>query len=278
MLRLKTVNKIKISSILSKILIFIYGNKKRKISRNNIFYEIDFNEGIDLSVFLNIKNDRKIFNIKKIINKDEKLNIVDIGANIGSLSLPLLKFFKNSNVLSIEPTIFAFKKLKKNVNLNPDLKKRSYLINYFISHKKKKINSVYSSWNYSQNSNKHKVHLGSLKKSSNKIISLDKLIQRINKKISFIKIDVDGHELEVLKSGTKVIKKDLPIIYIEFAPYLHKEFGYSTIKLIEFIENKIGYKIYNEDLKKMRNIRKYVKKIINSSENFFLIPKKIKIN
>ena len=250
MLRLKTVNKIKISSILSKILVFIYGNKKRKISRNNIIYEIDFNEGIDLSVFLKIKKNRKIFKIKKIINKDEKLNIVDIGANIGYLSLPLLKFIKNSNVLSIEPTIFAFKKLKKNVNLNPDLKKRSYLINYFISHKKKKVNSVYSSWNYSQNSNKHKVHLGSLKKSSKKIISLDKLIQRINKKISFIKIDVDGHELEVLKSGTKVIKKDLPIIYIEFAPYLHKEFGYSTIKLIEFIENKIGYKIYNEDLKK----------------------------
>tara|TARA_B100000003_G_C10727266_1_gene289459 strand:- start:213 stop:596 length:384 start_codon:yes stop_codon:yes gene_type:complete len=101
--------------------------------------------------------------------------------------------------------------------------------------------------------------------------------KKINKKISFIKIDVDGHELEVLESGIKVIKKDLPIIYIEFAPYLHKEFGYSTTKLIEFIENKIGYKIYNEDLKKMKDIRKHVKKIINSSENFFLIPKK-KIN
>ena len=86
--------------------------------------------------------------------------------------------------------------------------------------------------------------------------------------------DVDGYELDVLKSATKSIKRFKPIIHIEFAPYLHSEFGYSTNNLISFIENKIKYKFYSEDLKKIENIKSYVKKIKNKSENFFLINKK----
>ena len=33
------------------------------------------------------------------------------------------------------------------------------------------------------------------------------------KKIDFVKIDVDGYELDVLKSGKKIITKSKPIIY-----------------------------------------------------------------
>ena len=62
------------------------------------------------------------------------------------------------------------------------------------------------------------VHFGSLKKINKKIISLDKLIKKIIKN-RFYKIDVDGFELKVLKSGAKYIKKFKPIIHLEFAPY-----------------------------------------------------------
>ena len=274
MFKLLTSQKIFISSLISKFLIFFVGNKKKKISRNKINYEIDLNEGIDLSVLLNIKNERKIFNLSKRLNKNDYLNFIDIGSNIGSVTLPLAKYFYNSNIFSIEPTIYAFKKLRKNINLNPLLKKRIFLYNYFISNKKKKVNYIHSSWSFSQQNKKHPVHLGSLKKTNKKSISLDSLIKKTKKKISFIKIDVDGYELDVLKSGIKSIKKHKPIIHIEFAPYLHNEFGYSTNFLIDFIEKKIGYEIYNEDLVKVFDIKNYVKNIVNRSENFFLIKKK----
>lgn len=102
---------------------------------------------------------------------------------------------------------------------------------------------------------------------------MDALIKKIKKKIDFIKIDTDGHEYEILKSGINSIKKYKPIIHIEFAPYLHKEFKYSSDKLIYFITKRLKYEFYNEDLKKIKNIGNYIRKIIDRSENFFLLPK-----
>ena len=122
--------------------------------------------------------------------------------------------------------------------------------------------------------NKHKIHLGTLKEiNKKKIISLDRLIKRINKKIHFIKIDVDGFEFEVLQSGIFYINKYKPIIHIEFAPYLHQEFGYSSKKLISLLKkNKLKYNFYNENLNEITNIDKYILSIKKRSENFFLIP------
>ena len=277
MFKLLTSQKILIASILSKFLIFILGDKKRKIQRDKIFYEVDLNEGIDLGIFLNIKNEKKIINVRKLLRNQPQTTIIDVGSNVGSVALPLSKFFNKSFIFAIEPTVYAYKKLKKNINLNFDLKKRIKILNYFISNKSSKVNYAHSSWNFNKKNKRHSIHLGSLKKiTQNNTISLDKLIAKENRKIHFIKIDVDGYELDVLKSAAKSIKKFKPIIHIEFAPYLHSEFGYSTNNLISFIENKIKYKFYNEDLKKIENIKDYVKKINNRSENFFLINKSFK--
>lgn len=272
MIKLLTSHKIFIASILSKILIFFLGDEKKIIKRNNIKYEVDLNEGIDLGIFLNIKNERKIFNIKKLINIKSRLNLIDIGSNIGSVTLPMSKLYTRSSIYAIEPTYYAYNKLITNILLNPKLKKRIKPMNYLIS-KSKKPKMVHSSWGLNYEKQKHKIHLGSLKKINYKnIISLNKLIKKINKKIHFIKIDVDGFEFEVLQSGIFYINKYKPIIHIEFAPYLHKEFGYSSKKLINLIKNKLKYNFYNENLKKITDIDKYILSIKNRSENFFLIP------
>jgi len=201
------------------------------------------------------------------------MNLIDVGSNVGSVVLPLAKFFDKSNIIAIEPTIYAFKKLKKNISLNSNLKKRIKIFNFFISSNYKKVKYVHSSWNFSDEKNKHKIHLGSLRKNTHQIISLDSLVKKINKKIHFIKIDVDGYELDVLNSGYRTIKKYNPIIYFEFAPYIYKDFGYTTKNLIKFIKRKINYSFFNEDFVEIKNIESYAKTIKNRSENFFLINK-----
>ena len=113
MFSISTKSKILIASILSKILIFFIGDKKRVILRNNIKYEVDLNEAIDLGIFLGIKNENKLYNIKNFLNFKGKHVLVDIGSNVGSVTLPLAKLFNLSTVISIEPTKFAFLKLKK---------------------------------------------------------------------------------------------------------------------------------------------------------------------
>ena len=91
------------------------------------------------------------------------------------------------------------------------------------------------------------------------------------KKVDFIKLDVDGHELDVLKSGEKFFIKNKPIIFIEIAPYLYPEFGYKCEELITYIK-KLKYSFYSEDLKKISNIDNYIEKITyGGSKNFYLM-------
>ena len=274
MFNLSTKSKFIVGSLISKILIFFLGNKKRLIERKNIKYEIDLKEGIDLGIFLGIKNEKNLFKIKNYIDPKKKNTIVDIGANIGSVSLPLAKLFHSSTIISVEPTYYAFSKLKKNLNLNPNLKKRIKIYNCFISNKKKKINFIYSSWNFSQGSKKHKVHRGILKQTSNKTQSLSELIKKQKRKIDLIKIDVDGYEIDVLRSGKEIINKYKPVIYFEFAPYLYKEFGYSSKILINFIKKDISYLFFDENFNEVKNIYEVAKNLNNRSRNFFLIHKK----
>ena len=274
MLYLSTKSKIFIANILSKILIFFLSAKKRVILRNNIKYEIDLNEAIDLGIFLGIKNEGKLYKIKNFFGSKKKLVLVDIGSNVGSVTLPLAKLFSLSTIISIEPTNFAFKKLKKNLKLNPNLGKRVKLFNIFISDKPKKVNFVHSSWHLKTKENKHKIHLGTLKKTSNKTQSLSQVLKKVRKKIDFIKIDVDGYEINVLKSGKKIINKFKPLIYFEFAPYLYKEFGYSPKILIDFIKNELNYKFLNENFNEVQNINEIGENLSNRSVNFFLVHKK----
>ena len=70
--------------------------------------------------------------------------------------------------------------------------------------------------------------MGILKKTSLKTTKLDQICSKF-KNVDFIKIDVDGHELDVFKSGKKTILKYKPYIYFEFAPYLYREFGYLSL-------------------------------------------------
>ena len=227
---------------------------KKIISRHLINYKIDLNEGVDLGIFLNIKLEGKIFNLAKLLNENKKFNLIDIGANIGSVSLPLAKIFTRSSIFSVEPTYYAFNKLVTNLSLNPDLKKRIIAFNFLINNNNKTRN-VYSSWNFTNTGKKHSVHFGSLKKINKKnIISLDKLIKKINKKIDFIKIDVDGFELKVLRSGAKYIKKFKPIIHLEFAPYLHSGSNNSPAQLINYIKQKLNYNFYNEDFMEIKKL------------------------
>ena len=110
MLKLSTPQKIFLASILSKLIIFFFGSEEKIIKRNRINYKIDLNEGV-IWIFLNIKLEGKIFNLAKLLDENKKFNLIDIGANIGSVSLPLAKIFTRSSIFSVEPTYYAFNKL-----------------------------------------------------------------------------------------------------------------------------------------------------------------------
>jgi FkbM family methyltransferase len=268
---MKTKYKIFLAKVLSKLLT-TFISKNQTVVRNKINWSLDLDEGIDLSVFLFGTSERKILNLKKLLSKkNNSLTIIDIGANIGSVSLLLAKTFENSKIFAIEPTDYAFNKLSNNLKLNKELEKKVFLRQLFITNKKKP-KEVWSSWNFDRSDEKHQKHLGTLKKiKQNAYVKLDQFIKDENlNNIDFIKLDVDGYELDILNSGEEFLRNNKPIIFIEIAPYLYPEFGYSCEELIEYIE-KLNYNFYDENINKVNDILSLVNNIKDgSSKNFYL--------
>lgn len=268
---MKTKHKILFAKIISNLITFFYKNKVL-VKRNDIYWSLNLNEGIDLSIFLFGRFENSILEVAKYLIKNKNIEILDIGSNIGVHSLRLAKIFKNSNIYSIEPTDFAYKKLLKNVSLNNKLKNiKTY--QYFITANKIKPNKVYSSWELKKQNKKHKKHLGTLKKIQNsKIKSLDNFTSENNiKNKILIKCDVDGNELDVFKSGKNFLKKYKPYIVMELAPYLYPEFGYNAEKLLNLLK-RYNYRFYDvKNYCEIKNIHNYAKHIKDgSSENIFL--------
>jgi FkbM family methyltransferase len=280
---MKTNNKLLIAKILLKILLLLDFKKKFIIYRNKIKWSLDITEGIDLSIFLFGSFQKKlIFSMFNLIKKQKKnfpfFNIIDVGSNIGDKTLSLTKLLldhdiKNFKVFSIEPTEYAFNKQIKNVKLNPTLKKKISNHKLFISSKKNKPNKIYSSWNLNNNQNRHQIHGGILKsiKRKTKISSLDKFIihNKIANKI-IVKIDVDGFELDVLKSLQKTLKKTNPIVFMEYAPYAFEEYGSNVLEFNKFLK-RYKYKIYDLSFKRLNS----VKISDGSSKDIILIKDKL---
>ena len=271
---MKTKYKILIAKIIYKIISLFKYNKFVLCERSGIKWNLDLSEAIDLHIFIFGNFEPEINNVAQKLKLNNEKLILDIGANFGVQSLQFAKAFSNSKILSIEPTDFAFSKMKKNFDLNDKFSKNLFPYQIFIGSDNQNIpKSIYSSWNLDQSDIKHEKHFGS-KKETNKasIITLDSFV-KIHKisKVDFIKLDVDGFEFSVLKGGSNFLKNTKPPIFMELAPYLYNEHGYSKDELIKLILS-FGYKFY--ELKKVNEIKDIFKFINNikdgSSKNILL--------
>ena len=270
--------KTKYKIFLAKIIyIFLKNFIKKKnliIFRNGLKWSIDISEAIDLHLFLFGNFEKEISSTAKLLDLSQNKHILDIGANFGVQTLQFANQFPDSVIHSIEPTNFAYEKMLKNIDLNPNYKKNIYPEQFFISDNITDMpDQVYSSWSLSSDNETHSKHKGVKKSisSSNKI-TLDNFI--IKKKISgldFIKLDVDGLELMVLRSGVNYLKNNKPPIFMELAPYLYKENGYQLSDLLEFI-SKIGYNFYKiNPLKKILDIKSFAETIEDGSSKNILL-------
>ena len=70
-----------------------------------------------------------------------------------------------------------------------------------------------------------------------------------------------------MKSGYKFLKKKKTPIIFEVAPYLYKEHGYTHNDLINLFK-ELGYNFYSiNNLKKIKNINKFVLSIPDGTSN-----------
>ena len=248
-IRLSTKSKILIARVLYKIITLIVGKGKKTVQRQKIKYEVDLSEGIELSLYLFGSFQRHITNSRFLHLKADDV-IMDVGANVGLMSLQFAAKVPLGRVYSFEPTHYAFEKLKKNLSLNPELTSRIFPHQVFVSEKSGTNSSMvaFSSWKVdgTKTENDHTIHLGTPKDTTGiPTISLDEFVLRNHiSKINLIKIDTEGFEYEVLRGAEKVIVNFRPIIILEMTLYTLQDKGISFDFYCDFFQ-RLGYRLFD---------------------------------
>jgi len=145
--------------------------------------------------------------LKKHTKKNS--NAVDIGALLGTHSFVLSDAVGEGFVYSFEPQPWAYKSIKKSIEKNKI--KNIYLFNLGLSNKKGELNFCSNKTGGSHIVKDTKSCTLPYKYS----ISVEKLDDYDLKNISCMKIDVEGHELEVLEGSTNTINKNKPTLIVE---------------------------------------------------------------
>ena len=176
---------------------------------NNFEMFLDFLDPIDREIILN--QEFEIQEVQFLIEqiKVNKINnFIDVGANCGYYSLKISNEISNIKVIAFEPNIEAFDKFSKSLKKNINLSKKIKLKNFGLSNANTKlemqtmVKSGYAQTGgtgvvYGKFNKKNFTFFADFKKG-------DDCIHLINNKIS-IKIDVEGHEFNVLKGDRKSV-------------------------------------------------------------------------
>jgi len=239
-------------------------NKKNKTS-HALLKKCDFDDQSELQLINLISKKRKIF-------------LIDCGCNYGFYSFYTASLSKQNFVIAVEASITTAKDFEKNLKLNKFnniILKKLAISN--IDNMTVPFNESENDWESSLTHNefdKKKI----IKIKTQKIDTILK-----NKKIDdyflFIKLDIEGNELQAIEGAKNTIKKFNPIIIIELSSYIlkkNKNFDYLKFFLKEF-----DYNIYDtkKKLVTLNNIIKLIKKLDTQHKtigNYYLINNGIK--
>jgi FkbM family methyltransferase len=174
--------------------------------------------------------------------------VLDIGSNIGNHALFYGQFSRASLIYVFEPNESARSLLLQNITINPS-----------IQHK---FNLEYSALGLSSSSghayigNEPIDNLGATKVVEDVLRSKDQVPIRLTSideldiqgKVSFVKIDTEGHEIKVLLGGQKFFSCVRPTLAIEVGWWNDKEFWKWTVeyryKVVALFQDTDGVKNY----------------------------------
>jgi len=188
--------------------------------------------------------------IVKFINNKGIKNVVDIGAHKGEFLKHIKKIKSIRKVYSLEPQKKVYEELLKEID-----NKKYFAYNIAISNRNGKQKMQIN--DFSMTSTLSKVNENSIyykiknfiignKKKKFEYIKTEKLDlftkKRKLKKIDLLKIDTEGHELNVIKSGLKTLKKTKYLLiefrkndlYLNYSSHtLHKIIIKNKFKLVK---------------------------------------------
>jgi len=221
----------------------IFNIKKLKLYKTNTgsyylpffaFRDVVRNTIIENKIF-----DNDVYEYSKKYIKENSV-VIDAGANYGQLSILFSKVKPGVKVYAFEAYKYISQILLKNVKINNANVK---IYNCILSDENKKnliiSDSILKEFNnYGSNS----VELETDENQGNLINSIKIDDLDIQEKISFMKIDVQGYDLKVLKGAKKTIMKNKMPIIIEYSEEFENKFDYNFSDFLKILK-EINYKI-----------------------------------
>lgn len=195
------------------------------------------------------KEERQFVTELNLEDDDDRISI-DIGANIGIYTLLLSHLYPKCKVISIEASPTIFEKLKLNCQLNNLLPGSNLvLLNKAVSDKDGTWVEFYEKHSMSTMSKEFLTSISSkiitnkddeLHKEIVRTVTIDNLAETTNiNEISFLKIDVEGAEVLVLKGAINILtEKKVRNMIIEYHSFENYDYA---VKLLD----EIGYTIIN---------------------------------
>jgi FkbM family methyltransferase len=217
-------------------------------TKENIKYYLLPNDAISKHIIGNGYFEQKLVSLSdKIISQRNQSIVLDIGANIGTYSIPLAKNHPNKFFCAFEPLPFIYQQLCKNIHINNLSNIKPFELALSDQSGITVIERLpYNCGNIGGNSLDKKIsamrvreYLKITPKLVPELIQMKKLDDLEISSVNMIKIDVEGFELQVLQGATETIKQNNnpPIM---FEAWVDPWYEAQRNKVISFLRT-IGY-------------------------------------
>lgn len=175
--------------------------------------------------------------------------VIDVGANIGAYSIPLAKVWPTCDIHAFEPNPAALRRFEHNRSLNGPLA-NLFVHNVGLSDKSDQLN-LYAFDGVTGDSAKSTfvdpAHRNwDTQKVSVRVVPLDTLVTDFKKRISVIKIDVQGFEVNVLRGAQNLIAQHRPFIVFEHedSNFQSQEVAYSIKRQLKACFDGLNYGVF----------------------------------
>jgi FkbM family methyltransferase len=173
---------------------------------------------------------------KHILNANGQGTFIDVGANIGNHSIMLSEYF--NTVISVEPNTFCAKCIELNAELN-NIENIS-VVEVGLGTQQAKMRLIIPTNDFSSGYISDNTAGTDTSVQEVDVITLNNLEKRVGKGVSFVKIDAEGMERDIIDSGDVFFKSHQPLVAFE----AHGKDKYCEVKdvLLRY-EYKFFYKL-----------------------------------
>lgn len=208
----------------------------RRVTRNGVKYSLDISNLVDWYIYFNFTD----LPHERFLNAIQAHDtVIDVGANIGLISMRSAIRAKNGAVYSFEPYGKTYERLEYHRKLNDFRNIFTYNIGLGSTDEEVAFDTDFQGNPGMFRVNRH----AAAETTRIKVMTLDKFVSENRlQQINAIKIDVEGYETEVLKGAGKVLSEFKPLLFVELDDNNLKDQGSSAKELIGLITS-YGYAI-----------------------------------